>query len=194
MTEDTPSNPCSKKGEVRAKISDRLLSETRSGNLQALIARSADFYGPHTPLSFVNVMVFDNLKAGKKPQWLGNDLVKHSFTYTPDASKATAILGNAPEAYNQVWHVPTHPDALTGKEFITLASLAFDKQGIQYTLLKKWMVGMIAPFNRIIKESLEMIYQSEYEYLFDSSKFDKFFNYRPVTYPEGIIETARSMK
>jgi hypothetical protein len=32
---------------------------------------------------------------------------KHSFIYTPDAAKATAILGNTPDAYNQVWHLPT---------------------------------------------------------------------------------------
>ena len=33
MTEDTPFNPISKKGEVRAKIATMLLEEMRSGNL-----------------------------------------------------------------------------------------------------------------------------------------------------------------
>jgi nucleoside-diphosphate-sugar epimerase len=46
MTERTPFNPISKKGEVRAKIATMLLDEMRSGNLQAMIVRSADFYGP----------------------------------------------------------------------------------------------------------------------------------------------------
>ena len=46
MTEETPFNPCSRKGEVRARIATALVNEWRSGALTAMIARSADFYGP----------------------------------------------------------------------------------------------------------------------------------------------------
>ena len=46
MTEETPFNPCSKKGEIRAKIATTLINEWKSGALTAMIARSADFYGP----------------------------------------------------------------------------------------------------------------------------------------------------
>jgi nucleoside-diphosphate-sugar epimerase len=47
MTEATPFNPCSRKGEIRARIATRLLDEIAAGGLTALIARAADFYGPH---------------------------------------------------------------------------------------------------------------------------------------------------
>lgn len=50
MTESTPFNPCSRKGEVRAKIATQLLDAMQQGRVEALIARSADFYGPATPL------------------------------------------------------------------------------------------------------------------------------------------------
>jgi nucleoside-diphosphate-sugar epimerase len=129
MTEDTPFNPLSKKGEVRKKIDDMILDEVRRGKLKAIIARAADFYGPNTPLSFVNVMVFDKLIREKKAQWLINDQAKHSLTYTPDAGKATAILGNTGNAYNQVWHLPTDRNALTGKEFIEKAAQEFGQIG-----------------------------------------------------------------
>ena len=56
MTEETPFNPCSKKGEVRAKIEETLLGETKKGNLQSMIVRGADFYGPNTPLSFTDAL------------------------------------------------------------------------------------------------------------------------------------------
>ena len=46
MTEDTPVNPSSKKGKVREEIATMLLNEVKAGKLKALIARSADFYGP----------------------------------------------------------------------------------------------------------------------------------------------------
>jgi nucleoside-diphosphate-sugar epimerase len=191
MTEETPVNPCSKKGEVRAKIAAMLMDEVARGNLKALIARSADFYGPNTPLSFVNVMVFDNLKKGKKPQWMINDQTLHSFTYTPDAGKATALLGNTPDAFNQVWHLPGDKNLLTGKEFIQLAAEAFGAAS-DYRLLKRWMIRMAGLFNPVIRESIEMLYQSEFDYRFDSSKFVNTFKFQPTTYAEGILITAKS--
>src|SRR5690606_8835988 len=66
MKEDTLINPASKKGEVRALIAQMIMSEVDKGQLDAIIVRAADFYGPNTPLSFVTVTVFDNFKKGKK--------------------------------------------------------------------------------------------------------------------------------
>ena len=62
MTEETPINPVSEKGKVRAGLHKMIMDEVEKGNLKAIIARAADFYGPDTPLSFVNMMVFDNFK------------------------------------------------------------------------------------------------------------------------------------
>jgi hypothetical protein len=46
MTEEMPFNPSSQKGEIRAKMATMLLDEIKAGGVRALIARSADFYGP----------------------------------------------------------------------------------------------------------------------------------------------------
>ncbi|HMN23292.1 MAG TPA: NAD-dependent epimerase/dehydratase family protein [Ignavibacteriaceae bacterium] len=193
MKEDTRVNPISKKGEVRAQISQMIMSEVEKGNIDAIIARSADFYGPNTPLSFVTVTVFDNFKKGKKAQWFLDANKKHSMTYTPDAGKATALLGNTNSAYNQVWHLPTDKNVLTGKEFIELAAKEFGVKP-NYTVLKMWMIQMVGFFIPVVKESIEMLYQNENDYLFDSTKFEKAFNFKPTSYQDGIVETAKSMK
>ena len=189
MTEDTPVNPCSQKGEVRAKIAQMILDEVKQGNLQAIIARAADFYGPQTATSFVNALVFDNLKKGKKAQWMVNVNKVHSFTYTPDAGKATAILGNSPTAFNQVWHLPTQANPLTGKEFINLVAECYGVKP-NYMILGKMMMQFVGLFNPIARESVEMMYQYEADYRFDSSKFEKAFNYQPVNYSAGIRHTV----
>ena len=192
MTENTALNPSSKKGEVRKRIADMIMEEVSGGKLKAIIARAADFYGPNTPLSFINVMVFDNFKKGKKAQWLINDKVKHSLTYTPDAGKATAILGNTESAYNQAWHLPTDRNALTGKEFIEIVSAEF-RLSPRYIVLPRWMVQMVGFFNGNVRESVEMLYQNDSDYLFDSSKFDKAFDFKATSYSQGIRETVKSM-
>lgn len=193
MKEDTIVNPLSKKGEVRAQIAQMIMSEVEKGHLDAIIARAADFYGPNTPLSFATVTVFQNLKKGKKAQWFLDADKKHSMTYTPDAGKATAILGNTISAYNQIWHLPTDKNVLTGKEFIEIAAKAFGVEP-KYMVLKKWMIQMVGMFVPVVKESIEMLYQNEYDYLFDSTKFEKAFNFKPTSYQDGIAETVKSMK
>ncbi len=193
MKEDTLINPSSKKGEVRAQIAQMIMSEVERGHLDAIIARAADFYGPNTPLSFATVTVFHNLKKGKKAQWFLNENKKHSMTFTPDAGKATALLGNTNSAYNQIWHLPTDKNALTGKEFIEIAAKAFGVDP-KFMVLKKWMIQLVGMFVPVVKESIEMLYQNEYDYLFDSTKFEKTFNFIPTSYKDGIAETVRSMK
>ena len=118
MTEDCPVNPCSKKGEVRAKIAGMVMDEVKKGNLKAVIARSADFYGPGKINSVLMLSVYENFLKGKKANWLSSVDFKHSFTYTPDAAKATAILGNDTKADNQVWHLPTAKEPPTGRQWI----------------------------------------------------------------------------
>lgn len=193
MTEATPINPTSRKGEVRAKIADMIMDEVKKGDLHALIARAPDFYGPHTPLSFVNVMVFENYAKGKSAQVMLSDQHRHSLIYTPDAGKATAILGNTLTAFNQVWHLPTDKNALTMKQIVLQAAAAFGVKP-NYMTLKKWMIWTYGLFDHNVMEAVEMLYQSDRDYLFDSSKFDNAFTFTTTTYERGIIDTATSLR
>src|SRR5690606_33612334 len=103
------------------RIATTLLEEMRSGHLQALIARAADFYGPGAAQAIVNVTVLERLKQGKTPQWIGSPQRAHTFTYTPDAGAAVAVLGQDPSAFGQTWHLPTSPEPMTGEKFARIA-------------------------------------------------------------------------
>jgi nucleoside-diphosphate-sugar epimerase len=190
MTEESPINPPAKKGEVRKQISQMLLDEARSGKLMALIARSADFYGPGNKKSFVTEMVYKNLKKGRTPNWFINADRKHSFTYTPDAAKATALLGNTTDAYNQVWHLPTDRNTLTGREFINLFATEMNAEG-KVSVMPMWLIKVLGIFIPVMKEMSEMMYQYDRDYFFDSSKFDKRFNFKTTTYQEGVKNCVR---
>lgn len=190
MTEQTPFNPVSRKGEIRALIATTLLDEIANKNISALIARSADFYGPvGFTTSVPNLLVFKNFKKHKHAQWLGNPTVPHSFTYVPDAAKALYMLANKEEAFGQTWHLPTAPHPLTGEEFIRQAAAAMQADS-SFNKLSGWLVRVGGLFDRTIKELQEMLYQNEYPYIFDSTKFDTAFNFESTSYKNGIIETA----
>lgn len=190
MTEETPFNPCSLKGEVRAKIATMILDEVKKSSLIALIARAADFYGPETFNGFLNVMAFENLKKGKSAQLMISKNLKHSYTYTPDAGKATAMLGNTPSAYNQTWHLPTDSSLLTGQQIVEMAAKELNVKP-KITVLPRFAIQIAGLFNPIIKEVNEMLYQNDSEYIFDSGKFDKAFTFDKVLYAEGIRNSVK---
>lgn len=188
MTEDSPINPPSKKGMVRRQIADMLMTAVKSGKLTGLIARSADFYGPSNDKSFLIEVVYKNIKRGKKPNWFIKADKKHSFTYTPDAAKATAILGNTADAYGQVWHLPTDKNSLTGKEMISLFTKEMNVADKVF-VLPMWLLKLLGLFIPLMKEMPEMMYQYDRDYVFDSSKFQEYFNFSPTSYQQGVKET-----
>ena len=191
MTEETPFRPCSKKGEIRAEIATALLNEIKAGSLTALIARSADFYGPGARTGVPNVLVFDKLAKGQTPAWLANDSVKHSLTFTPDAGRSLVQLMDSESSWNQTWHLPTAPDPLTGREFIALAAKEFGATP-KHRVFTRPMLKVAGWFDRTVQESYEMLYQSEFEYVFDSSKFAAAFPGPPTSYADGIRATAKA--
>lgn len=191
MTEETPFNPNSKKGEVRAKIAATLLDEIKQGNLQGLIVRAADFYGPVALLSLTHSTVNERLKAGKGAQWVGDPKMIHTFTYTPDAGRTVAIAGNTPSAYNQTWHALTSHEKITGDDYIRMAYEILNKQYKSPQVMSKFAVRMVGLFIPVLREFVEMMYQFENEYVFDSSKAEKAFNLKAMLYKEGIRETLK---
>lgn len=190
MTEETPFNPCSKKGEVRAKIATMLLDEVKAGNINGMIVRGADFYGPEVLLSLTHSTVTQRLKANQGPQWIGDPKKIHTFTYTPDAGKSVAMLGNTPSAFNQTWHALTSKERITGEQYVRMAC---EIKGRSYKIqaLPKFGVRLVSLFVPVMREFVEMMYQYENDYIFDSTKFEKSFNLQATTYQDGIASTLK---
>lgn len=180
ITENSPVSPTSKKGEVRAAVDKLILDSIAKNNLQAIIARSPDFFGGTSKdNSMVINLVYNNLIKGKKAQWFCNPKVVHSMGYVPDLAKGTARLGNTPDAYNQIWNLPTDPQRITGEDWITLFADVLKKDN-SYTVLPNWLIKGIGLIIPIMRELAEMNYQYDRDYYFDSSKFNNHFNYIPT--------------
>jgi nucleoside-diphosphate-sugar epimerase len=193
MTEETPFNPRSRKGEIRARIATTLLEAMAAGEVEGMIVRAADFYGPGAESSFTHAMVFQRIRDGQAPRWLGNPKAFHTFTFTPDAGRCLALLGNSAEAYGQTWHALSHPDRITGGGFVRLAC-EVARVTYQLQVPPRWLLGVMAWFNPIVRENQEMMYQFEHDYIFDSSKVQEAFDLQPVEYRRGLAATVHTME
>ncbi|MBC6990585.1 NAD-dependent epimerase/dehydratase family protein [Hymenobacter sp. BT491] len=189
MTEETPVRPTSKKGEIRAQIAQMLLSAAQSGQVQALIARSADFLGLKN--SVLVETVYKNLSKGKRADWLANADKIHNWTNVLDAAKATALLGNTPDAYNQVWHLPTDKAPITGRQWVEMFAQEMHVAP-QFRVVPLWLMSLLGLFVPVMRELREMAYQYSQDYFFDSSKFEKRFGYTPISAREGVRQIVAS--
>lgn len=190
MTEETPINPISQKGKVRAEVARMLMDAVEKNKVEAIIARAPDFYGLGVVGSMLYQSVYLNLLKDKSPQWLGKLDVIHNFIYSKDIGKAVALLGNTKDAYNQVWHLPTTDKKLTNQQWIELMMNAMNKQKKIQTM-PDWMISLVGLFMPILKELQDVGYQFKQDYFFNSSKFNKRFNFTPISPEDGIREMVR---
>ncbi|WP_153393594.1 NAD-dependent epimerase/dehydratase family protein [Chryseobacterium vaccae] len=191
LTENTPFSPLGRKAKVRRKMADMVLKEIESGALEAVICRAPEFYGPGKTQSITNTLVFNNIKEGKTVKVPLSDSKKRSLIWTPDASRATALIGNTPDAYGQTWHLPVDKSHPTYKEFIEIASGIYGKK-LKHNVVPKFLFKIGSWFNPKVKELLELLPRYSYDNLFDDTKFKKRFpEFQVTTYREGIAQIKK---
>ncbi len=190
LTENTPSTAVSKKGTVRISIENLLKEEMLKGRINIQIVRSADFYGKNVKNSMFNEVVIKNVVANKKAYWFISGDKRHSFTLVNDAASATALLGNTNGAYNQVWHLPTD-NAYTVDEILKKIETITGKT-IKVQFVSRFLTSMLSFFIPAVKESKEMLYQFDRDYIFSSKKFETTFRISPTTIDKGLEEILRN--
>ncbi|WP_104382999.1 NAD-dependent epimerase/dehydratase family protein [Sphingobacterium sp. HMA12] len=186
LTEETAFAPVGRKGRVRRKMAEMVLKEIASGELEAVICRAPEFYGPDKTQSITNTLIFNNIKEGKKLKVPLSANKKRSLIWTPDASRAAALIGNTPDAFGQTWHLPVDKSHPTYKEFIRIASGIYSRD-LKYAVVPKLIFKIGSFFNKSVKELLELLPRYEHDNIFDDSKFRKKFpDFEVTTYKQGI--------
>ena len=186
QSEDAPFQPNGGKGRVRAEIARLLLDAMDQGRLQALICRAPEFYGPGKTQSITNATVIDNLKAGKPARVFLRDNTLRTLIYTPDASRAMALLGNTADAYGQTWHLPCDDNRLSYRQFIELAEELF-AVAPRYKVLRAWQLWLAGRVNKTVRDAAELLPRYKVDNVFVSDKFKaRFPEFTVTTYRQGL--------
>lgn len=184
--EDTPFTSEGKKGLAKKIAAEILLKAIKENEVEAVICRAPEFYGPGKTKGITNTLIFEKLKQQKKPKVLVSDAVLRTFIYSIDASKATALIGNTPNTYGQTWHLPCCENRLTYKGIIEKISKQLGRP-IAYDVMSPFILKVAALFSEMIKETKELLPRYAIDNIFDSSKFKKRFpEFKVTTYTEGI--------
>jgi len=190
MTEDTPYAPCSKKGELRARLNEELLAATRAGTVKAALARGPDYYGPRAGVTTnYGSEVFGRAAAGKSANVFGDPDARHTFIYVDDFARGMVRVGERDDAMGQTWHMPC-PPPLTQREMVGLVFRALDKPP-RLSAMPGPLLTMLSWFMPIMRELREMEYQWRMDYDFRHEKFDRAFGGEHTAHERG---TALTMK
>jgi nucleoside-diphosphate-sugar epimerase len=186
QTEQTPFLSEGKKGRGKKMAAELLLKAIANKEIEAVICRAPEFYGPGKTKGLTNALVFENLKKGKKPKVFLKDDVLRTLIFTPDAATATALIGNTATTYGQTWHLPCDDYRLTYSQLIAEIGIQLGRD-IKYDVLNWWVLKIGSFFDKDLKETQELLPRYAIDNIFESSKFkNKFPDFNVTSYQEGI--------
>jgi len=188
LHEDLPLAARTRKGRVRAAMTEALLAAHRQGRVRVAIARGADFYGPGVLGSTLGERAILPALRGRPASLVGNLELPHTYTVIDDFGETLAILGERDEALGRAWHVP-NPPTLSQRE---LMSLFFREIGLPPRMsgMGRGMMafgGLLVPEAR---ESVEMMYQFENPFVVDSRRFADAFGNIATPHEQAIRATV----
>lgn len=184
--ENTPLVSNGKKGKAKKIAAEMLLNAIKKNEINAVICRAPEFYGPDKTKGITNTLIFEKLRKGKKPKVFLKDNVLRTLIYTPDASKAMALIGNTPDTYGQTWHLPCDDNRLTYKGILDEISKQLGRK-IKYDILNSFVLKVASFFIENIRETQELLPRYIIDNIFDSSKFkNRFPDFKVTSYQEGI--------
>jgi nucleoside-diphosphate-sugar epimerase len=189
ITEDLPYAATTRKGTVRARMSQELMEAHKSGRVQVAIGRASDFFGPRVLASAAGEQVFGRAVQGKSAQVAGDPDQPHTYTYAPDIGKGLVILGEREEALGRAWHLPS-PETVTTREFV---GMIFEEVGKPARLqaAPKLVLRALGLFNPPLRETIEMLYEFEEPFVVDNSRFERELGEQATPLREAIQRTVR---
>ncbi len=179
MNEDTPMNPCSRKGEIRARAAERLLDAHRKGAVVAVCGRASDYYGPRGTLTYLGDFFWRRALAAKEVWSPVDPDAVHTYHYIPDVAAGLAQLGRAhDDALGRVWMLPCEP-AGTMRDLITRFAQCLGHP-IRVSKIPKPVLRAIGLFAPLMREMNEMLYQWDEPFVVDDRRYRERFSAKPT--------------
>ncbi len=178
LTDETPMNPCSRKGEIRARAAQMLFDAHARGDVRAVSGRASDFYGPGGSLTQLGDYFWPRLLKGQSGQVIAKPDAVHTYHYIPDVAAGLAALGSGPDdACGRPWMLPCRP-AETLRDLVRRFEAPFGAP-IRIAVLPAWALSVMSVFMPMLREMPEMRYQWDEPFSVDDRPFRERFGIAP---------------
>ena len=158
IAEDTPQEPTTRKGRLRAELEFMIERATDDGHLTALIMRSGDFFGPTVRNGLVD-RIFGRAAIGKAMQTLGRLSMPHQWSYVPDLARLTVELLRREErlAPFEIVHFAGH--VVTRQiDFLREVAAVAGRPELAVRTTPWWLVRLASLVDHTVGELVELAY------------------------------------
>ena len=189
LDDDTPLNPCSRKGEIRARATERLFEAHRRGDVLGTAGRASDYYGPGGTVTHMGDQFWPRALAAKRAWVLVNPDAVHTYHYIPDVAAGLMTLGCADsDIYGRPWMLPcTRPGTM--RELVARFSRKLGRE-IRLSSVPRWMVHASGIFIPLLREVDEMMYQWDEPFVINDRRFRERFQQEPNDVDEAAAATV----
>jgi len=189
LDDDTPLNPCSRKGEIRARATERLFEAHRRGDVLGTAGRASDYYGPGGTVTHMGDQFWPRALAAKRAWVLVNPDAVHTYHYIPDVAAGLMTLGCVDsDVYGRPWMLPcVRPGAM--RELVVRFSRKLGRE-IRLSSVPRWMVHASGIFIPLLREVDEMMYQWDEPFVINDRRFRERFQQEPTDVDEAAAATV----
>ena len=186
LTESSPQNPRSRKGQVRVEMELKLQKASLDG-VRSMIVRAGDFFGPGAVNSWLTRGMTSSSPLLRSVFYPGPSNTGHSWAYIPDLAETMVRLIECKRPMNayEVVHFRGH----WFERGLSLAELVCRVRGVSAKRIKPfpwWLIKLASPFVGVFHEMLEMRYLWQVPLQLSNEKLRALIGAEPHT----PIETA----
>jgi nucleoside-diphosphate-sugar epimerase len=188
LVETMTASPTSAKAATRAAMTEELLSAHAAGQVEVVIGRASDYFGPGATRSALGETVFGTALTGKAAQVMGDPDQPHSYSYTPDVAAGLIALGTAPsDVAGQVWHLPI-AETRTLRQIV---ETVYERAGHKPKIMAagRTMLRVIGLFKPEMREYQHTLYQFTDPWIVDDAKFRAAFGDFSTPLDEALATT-----
>jgi nucleoside-diphosphate-sugar epimerase len=190
LSEYSPQQPHTRKGQIRVEMEKRLREATAQG-VRTLIVRAGDFFGPQAGNNWFSQGLLAGSTNVRRVLYPGPRELGHSWAYLPDVAETVAKLLEADDRLEPfaVFHFRGH----WLERGVEMAETICRVAGLRTTRIFTfpwWALRIASPFVEVCREMLEMRYLWNVPAQLDNTKLRSVIGQEPHTPLEEAVKQA----
>ena len=156
VTPDLPQHPQTPRGDIRKRVEDLYRAAAARGDMQFLMIRAGDFYGPGTTGDWFDLAMMPDVKKGKVAL-MGASGIAHAWAWLPDLARAFVKVAEARGRLGSFenFHFAGH---FVTPEEMRDAIAAVAPRGTRFSAVPRWMFPLIGLVDPLMREMAKMAY------------------------------------
>lgn len=156
VTPDMPQHAQTPRGEIRVRVENLYRDAAARGDMQVLILRAGDFFGPESTGDWFDLAMMTEIKKGKL-LLMGARGVAHAWAYLPDLGRAFEKLAWHRKELGQFENFHFAGTYVTPEQ-LGDAIVAASPVQLKVSMFPRWTINAIGLVNPMMREIGKMAY------------------------------------